>query len=70
VCGENFKRHPPAVIGADRRNNKLTTWDIKANAEASRLYGQETNLTNEPDLDLPAEHRRDSSGRTAAAEAG
>jgi hypothetical protein len=71
VCGENFKRHPPAVIGAvGRYKNKLTSFDIRANAEASRLYGQDTALVAEPDIDLTKEHQRDSSGRTAAAEHG
>jgi hypothetical protein len=56
VCGENFKRHPPKVLGAERRgSDKLTPWDIRAHA---------------PLLDLPKEHLRDSSGRTAGAERG
>jgi hypothetical protein len=69
VCGENFKRHPPAVIGAGlRTTDQLTSWDIKANADASRLYGNEELIR--PDIDLVEEHPRDSSGRTAAAEKG
>jgi hypothetical protein len=71
VCGENFKRHPPAVIGADRRGkDKLTSWDIKATADASRIYGQEQLRDSSPDIDLTKEHQRDSSGRTAAANGG
>jgi hypothetical protein len=71
VCGENFRRRPPAVIGADRRGkDKLTSWDIRGSAQASRLYGQETRLATEPDVDLPKEQRRDNSGRAAAAEHG
>lgn len=70
VCGENFKRHPPAVIGADQRGkHKLTSWDIRASAEASRQYAQETTPAK-PAIDLPKEHLRDSSGRTAAARRG
>jgi hypothetical protein len=69
VCGENFKRRPPKVLGADRRGrDKLTTWDIKVTSEASRFYGQETELESKPVLDLTKEHLRDSSGRTAAHE--
>ena len=69
VCGENFKRRPPTVLGSDRRGkDKLTSWDIRANAEASRRYGQEIDLATEPSIDLPQEHLRDSSGRTAAVE--
>jgi hypothetical protein len=65
VCGENFKRHRPEIIGLKGRStDKLTSWDIKANAEASRTFGQETAI------DLPKEHLRDSSGRTAGAERG
>jgi predicted nucleic acid-binding Zn-ribbon protein len=68
VCGENFKRRPPAVLGADRRGrDKLTSWDIKAHSEASRLYAQE-DVATKPTIDLPKEHLRDSSGRTAAAD--
>jgi len=70
VCGENFKRHPPAIIGAARRNEKLTSWDLKANAEASKLYGQEALVAPAPDIDLTQEHERDNSGRTAGAERG
>lgn len=71
VCGENLKRHPPAVIGAGSRvRDKLTSWDIRANADASRTYAQEDDLAHEPDLDLTREHLRDSSGRTAAADRG
>jgi hypothetical protein len=56
VCGENFKRHPPKVLGAERRGiDKLTAWDIRAHA---------------PLIDLPKEHLRDRSGRTAGAERG
>ena len=69
VCGENFKRRPPKVLGLDRRGkDKMTSWDIRANAEASHLYGQEAMLATKPRVDLPKEHLRDSSGRTAAAE--
>jgi hypothetical protein len=69
VCGENFKRHPPAIIGAGRRTtDALTSWDIKANADASRLYGN-AELAR-PDIDLVEEHQRESSGRTAAVEQG
>ncbi|MDQ1467692.1 MAG: hypothetical protein QOH10_2107 [Actinomycetota bacterium] len=52
VCGENFRRHPPKVLGADRgAGAKLTTWDMRAQSDASKLsYG------------------RTSSGRTATAE--
>jgi hypothetical protein len=40
VCNENFKRHPPKIIGADKRMSASTsTWDRRAHAEASR-YGQ------------------------------
>jgi hypothetical protein len=73
VCGENFKRHPPQVLGASRRvTDQLTSFDIRANAEASKLYGQASDLATvpEPDLDLPQEHLRDSSGRTAGADRG
>jgi hypothetical protein len=66
VCGENFRRRPPAVLGATRRGKgKLTTWDIKASAEASPLYAQDEPATK-PAIDLPKEHLRDRSGRTAA----
>ena len=69
VCGENFKRHRPEIIGLKGRStDKLTSWDIKANAEASRIYGQESDTA--PVIDLPNEHLRDSSGRTAGAERG
>ena len=67
VCGENFKRRPPAVLGADRRGrDKLTSWDIQVTWEAGRFYGQETELARKPEIDLTKEHLRDSSGRTAA----
>lgn len=67
VCGENLKRHPPRVMGAGKRlKDKLTTWDIAAGLDASRLYAQEDDLAPKPDIDLPKEHLRDSSGRTAA----
>ena len=69
VCGENFKRRPPTVLGSDRRGkDKLTSWDIRANAEAARQYGQEADLATKPAIDLPKEHLHDSSGRTAAVE--
>jgi hypothetical protein len=69
VCGENFKRHRPEIIGLKGRStDKLTSWDIKANAEASRIYGQESDT--KPVIDLSKEHLRDSSGRTAGAERG
>jgi hypothetical protein len=69
VCGENFKRRRPEVIGLrGRSTDKLTSWDIRANAEASRQFGQEADVT--PVIDLPKEHLRDSSGRTAGAEGG
>jgi hypothetical protein len=71
VCGENFRRHPPVVLGANRRSKEmLTSWDIRSSSEASKLYGQETRSATEPDIDLPKEHRRDSSGRTAATDHG
>jgi len=71
VCGENFKRRPPAIIGADRRGrDKLTTWDIRAHADASKVFGSDATRAPEPDIDLPKEHLRDSSGRTAGAEKG
>ena len=71
VCGENFRRRPPTVLGADRRGkDKLTSWDIRSNAEISRLYGYETRLATEPVADVAKEQRRDSSGRTAAADHG
>jgi hypothetical protein len=77
VCGENFKRRPPTVIGAARRGaDKLTSWDIKATSEAGRFLGQEADLTarsksaTKPDIDLPKEHRRDISGRAAGADRG
>jgi hypothetical protein len=70
VCGENFKRHPPAVLGVGRRSNDwLTSWDVKANADAGKLYAQQE-LPGPADIDLVEEHRHDSSGRTAAAEKG
>jgi hypothetical protein len=69
VCGENFKRHRPEIIGLrGRSTDKLTSWDIKANADASKIYGQETGTAAV--LDLAREHLRDSSGRTAGAERG
>jgi hypothetical protein len=69
VCGENFKRRRPGVIGAEKRcTDKITSWDIKATSEASRLYAQETGIRTESDIDLRSEHLRDSSGRTAAAD--
>ncbi len=69
VCGANFKRHPPEIIGLrGRSTDKMTTWDIKANAEASKIYGHESDAS--PVIDLPNEHLRDSSGRTAGAERG
>lgn len=69
VCSENFKRRRPEILGLKRRGeDKLTSWDIKANADASRIYGQESDAG--PDVDLPREHLRDSSGRTAGAERG
>ena len=69
VCGENFRRHPPTVLGADRRGkNKLTTWDIRINAEETRRAVQESSSATRPAIDLTKEHLRDSSGRTAAAD--
>jgi predicted nucleic acid-binding Zn-ribbon protein len=73
VCGENFKRHPPAILGADRRGrDKLTSWDIRAHADASKVYGSD--LRTAPDIDLPKEHFRDHLrdifGRTAARKRG
>jgi hypothetical protein len=69
VCGENLKRHPPRVIGAGKRlRDKVTSWDILASSEASRMYAQGDRVLDEPDIDLPSEHLRDSSGRTAAAD--
>jgi hypothetical protein len=71
VCGENLKRHRPTIIGMDRRlKGKVTSWDVRANAEASKIYGRESTPDAKPDLDLPNEHLRDSSGRTAGAERG
>jgi len=71
VCGENLKRHPPAVLGADRRGrDKVTSWDVKAGADANRWYAQDDRLVPEPDIDLPKEHLRDSAGRTAAVDRG
>ena len=68
VCGENFKRHPPKVLGAERRgSDKLTSWDIRAHAEANRVLARDSETAV---IDLPQEHQRDSSGRTAAAERG
>jgi predicted nucleic acid-binding Zn-ribbon protein len=67
VCGENFRRRPPAVLGATQRGkDKLTTWDMKASADASRLYAQESEPATKPAIDLTKEHLRDKSGRTAA----
>jgi hypothetical protein len=69
VCHENFRRHPPKILGADRRGyNLLTSWDVRANADASKISAS----APEPGvpIDLPKEHLRDSSGRTAAAERG
>jgi hypothetical protein len=69
VCSENFKRRRPEIIGLKQRGaDKMTSWDLRANAEANRIYGQESDIT--PDIDLPTEHLRDSSGRTAGAERG
>ena len=69
VCGANFKRHRPEILGLKRRGaDKLTSWDIKANADANRLYGQESDTTAV--IDLPNEHLRDSSGRTTGAKRG
>jgi hypothetical protein len=69
VCGENFRRHRPTIIGLKGRStDKLTSWDVKANAEASKLYAQESGTAAV--VDLPKEHLRDSSGRTAGAERG
>jgi len=71
VCGENFKRHPPAVIGAARRGvDKLTSWDLKANADASKIYANDELARPAPDIDLTQEHERDHSGRAAGAERG
>ena len=71
VCGENFRRHPPKVIGADRRGiDKLTPWDIRMNADASKLSWRDAKPATKPVIDLPKEHLRDSSGRTAAADRG
>jgi hypothetical protein len=53
-----------------RLKDTLTTWDIRAGMEASSLYAREDRLAPEPDIDLPKEHLRDSSGRTAGAERG
>ncbi len=65
VCGENFKRHPPKVLGADRRGrDKLTSWDIRAHAEANRVIARDADTV----IDLEQEHQRDRSGRTAGAE--
>jgi len=68
VCGENFKRHPPHVIGsAGRLRDAVTSWDVHAQADASKVF---SNQRGAPDIDLPKEHERDSSGRTAAVEQG
>jgi hypothetical protein len=48
----------------------MTSLDLRANAEASKIYGQEPGPAAKPDVDLPEEHERDRSGRTAAAERG
>jgi hypothetical protein len=69
VCGTSFKRHPPEIIGLRARSDdKMTSWDIRANVDASKIYGHETDGTAV--IDLPNEHLRDSSGRTAGAERG
>ena len=71
MCGVNFKRHPPSVIGADRRGReKLTSWDLKANADANKIYGNDQRSAAVADIDLVEEHRRDRSGRTAAGDRG
>jgi hypothetical protein len=69
VCHENFKRKPPKILGADRKGLDLvTSWDVRAHADASKIYaGQPAPAV---DIDLPREHLRDSSGRTAADERG
>jgi hypothetical protein len=65
VCHENFKRKPPKILGADRKGFDLvTSWDVRAHADASKIYAAAV------DIDLPKEHLRDSSGRTAAGERG
>lgn len=71
VCNENFKRHKPVILGADRRGrDMLTSWDIRAHADASKLFAEKAVRNDAVDVDLPREHRRDISGRTAAAEQG
>lgn len=68
VCRENFKRHPPKVLGADRRMSASTSsWDLRAHAEAGKL---KTRSGNGADIDLGWEHLREHSGRTAAVDHG
>ena len=60
VCGENFKRKPPVVLGAERRGyDKLTSWDLAATRDATRQHALDL-------IDLTTEHDRDNSGRVAA----
>ena len=63
VCRQSFKRTKPTIIGLQGRcKDQLTSWDLRATIDAGRMYGQDEHL------DLPAEHLRDISGRTAAAD--
>ena len=71
VCHENLKKRKPMILGADRRGrNLVTSWDIRASADASKIDAQTPGRRPAVDIDLPREHRRDRSGRTAAAERG
>jgi hypothetical protein len=71
VCNENFKRHEPVILGADRRGSTMmTSWDIRARADASKILAEKAARNAAVDVDLPREHLRDNSGRTAAAERG
>ena len=68
VCNENFKRHPPKVLGADRKLSASTSsWDLRAHAEAGKLNPRSGNGAV---IDLSREHLREHSGRTAAVDHG
>jgi len=68
TCNANLKRHKPMVLGARGAGGgeRVTSWNMRADAEASKTYA----YAPEVDIDLPEEHRRDRSGRTAAADNG
>jgi len=67
TCHTNLKRHKPVVLGGrGGGGERVTSWNMRVDAEASKTYA----YAPEVDIDLPTEHRRDSSGRTAAAEDG